>query len=269
MHNQVLSSKRAVCAFDEPSDGFQKRLNITSYDNKKKSKHERRNLKRKRSPIEIKNSKTESVRFSCFASEVSDCFFSVSLSKSQNEREALKLRIFSILAAFCPPPKTAPCALNSKFKSLCIKRPAGKQTHRNRDLSRLISRNVKCLLLPYMAFASPSLLLLANISSRQANAVAEAHQQKTKYFHYVLQNITHSVFAASTNSRNVVKCRFRPGCEFWHRRISSQPSSLRNRCRRSGMFCFCRAFLYLDNKNRCCFCFFLFFSGSFDGCTFG
>lgn len=41
--------------------------------------------------------------------------------------------------------------------------------------------------------------------------------QKTEYFHYVLQNITHSVFApARTNSRNVVKCRF-GGCEFWHR----------------------------------------------------
>lgn len=120
------------------------------------------------------------------------------------QKRGIKIAHFfsSRFVGFCPPPKMhhALWILNSNHYA-----SATDGKHRNRDLLRLISRNVKCLLWPYMVFASP-LLLLFSLKSRTSQQTVHgeaALQQKTEYFHYVLQNITHSVFAACTNSRNV------------------------------------------------------------------
>lgn len=105
-----------------------------------------------------------------------------------NNQRGIKIAHFSFLlwpglfvSFFVPMPKTAPCALNSKFKSLCISgRPAGEEVHTrmNRDLPRLISENVKCLLWPYMGFASPPLPPFAPSFARIADISADSNECK-------------------------------------------------------------------------------------------
>lgn len=190
-----------------------KRLsNITSFD-KKKVDQERRNLRRSATREKLKQ-KTESVRFSCFASEA---FLLLPLlvlvtttsSLSKKKEEALKLHIFSssphFVVGFLSTTENAPCALNSKFKSLCISdRQANTGIVICFDWYRgmwnaCYGHTWFSLLLRSFFFPLP----FTSRTSQQTQTGEEAHQQKTEYFHYVLQNITHSVFVACTNSRNV------------------------------------------------------------------
>lgn len=166
--------------------------------------------------------------------------------------EALKLHIFwralCLPFAFhrflCPPPENAPCALHSKFKSLCI----GPESRSSRiAIAFDWYRGMWNACYDRTWFA----LLFADIAGQ--TAVEKAHQ--AEYFHYVLQNITHSVFAAAANSQNVVKCRFRPGCEFWHRRkyFHNPPSTIVDRhaaeCSVGRTLCYVFLFLLLVVKH--------------------
>lgn len=209
----------------------------------------RRNLRQKRNPRKIISRKTESVRFSCFASEVSS---SRSLSHRYHQRSIKIAHYFSFLF-FAPSSTTlfvhpkmhhALWILNSNHYASA--NPAG-ETHRaNRDLSRLISWNVKCLLWPYK--------VLSFFSGHHSRDTASKRiKSKTEYFHYVLQNITHSVFASFSASTIIkfAKRRFRLGREFWTR-ISSQPLLIR---RRRNVFCEIIIYLAKQESNRCCFCF--------------
>lgn len=76
-------------------------------------------------------------------------------------------------------------------------------------------------------FSTAVSLTSADISadSTRWNQAHQASRPKMEYFHYVLQNITHSVFATRTNSRNVDLAVVNFSIE-----ISSQPSHRLNRC---------------------------------------
>jgi hypothetical protein len=189
-------------------------------------------------------------------------------------REALKLHIFApLLAVRCrffvslfsrvkkkqqqhrseeilKAPESAPCALNSKFKSLCISE-AGPKKHRNRDLVRLISRNVKCLLWPYMALASPSSSSFsARKREQRCNKCCRSASQRTRG-RGLLDEMRNEIFSlcftkhhtfpfcclACQPSRHGLPRIREMSTSPWPKRIFSQPFSLLN-----------RRILYLENK---------------------
>lgn len=147
-------------------------------------------------------------------------------------------------------PESAPCALNSKFKSLCISE-AGPKKHRNRDLVRLISRNVKCLLWPYMALASPSSSSFsARKREQRCNKCCRSASQRTRG-RGLLDEMRNEIFSlcftkhhtfpfcclACQPSRHGLPRIREMSTSPWPKRIFSQPFSLLN-----------RRILYLENK---------------------
>ena len=95
---------------------------------------------------------------------------------------------------------------------------------------------------PYIFFF---LLHIADISADSTWEMGEAHQQKTEYFHYVLQNITHSVFVACTNSRNVDFARVvNFGIAKYFHNPTYSPCSLSIDVFSSRLECFLGIFLY-------------------------
>lgn len=131
---------------------------------------------------------------------------------------------FRCFALFCPPPKKklhhALWILNSNHYA---------HTHESRSSATDIA---ECEML-VMALYDFRLLRLRRpirrTSPQQQQTQSKRIKSKTKYFHYVLQNITHSVFA------QFAKCRFRSGCE----RIFSFSRPRRSSGKLFGICCCC------------------------------
>lgn len=212
-----------------------KRLNnITSFDKKKSTTSKNDEIWVESATREKLKQKTESVRFSCFASEAL-------LIVRRYQKRGIKIAHFffssSHFIGFCPPPKMhhALWILNSNHYASATGRQTQESWSASTDIAEcemlvMALHGFRFSFAPYFFFFCV-LLLIADISADSTREMGEAHQQKTEYFHYVLQNITHSVFAACTNSRNVDFARVVNFgiAEYFHNPTNSPCSSL-NRC---------------------------------------
>lgn len=193
------------------------------------------------------------------------CFSSVVI-----RNDGIKIAHFSSLPflfrRFLSSTENAPCALNSKFKSLCISdRQANTEIVISFDWYRGMWNacygHTWFSLLLELFF----LFLCADISA-DIRAGRQGRSASTEEEIFSLCFTKHHTFCFCC-SRKFAKCRFRSGCEFWHRNIfttllsidaSSRCAHWRSECILGSFLC-CWDFFYFRNKNHCCcWRFFLF-----------
>lgn len=213
----------------------------------KKATERRRNLRQKRNSRRIKTQKNGKCSFPMFCKR-SFFFAFVIIKRSIKIAHYLAPLFFapSVCDSFCPP-ENAPCALNSKFKSLCINNPAGEGKHTGQSWS-LPTDIAECemLVMAIHGFLAPS--------SSQRDTAFEAHQTEDGIFslcftkhHTFFFCLSRSSFNDQQNSRNVEFARVvNFGTKYLHNpSISSQ----------SECFFWNISLSWKQELNRCCFFF--------------